>query len=84
MEGLERIATGKIKDIKRANTRVKIRYDLNLPNQGRGGYNSLEKDRLTRSIGPDGSEYYDTFLKEVDEGDRIMTKNDLDPDIDYD
>jgi hypothetical protein len=58
MEGLERIATGKIKDIKRANTRVKIRYDLNLPNQGRGGYNSLEKDRLTRSIGPDGGDYY--------------------------
>jgi hypothetical protein len=54
MEGLEKIATGKIKDTKLANTRGKIRDELNQPNQGRGRYNPAEEDRLTRSIGPDG------------------------------
>jgi hypothetical protein len=84
MEGLEKIATGKIKNTKLANTRVKVRDELNQPDNYRSRYNPGEEDRLTRSTGPDGSEYYDTFLKEVDEGDRIMTRNDLDPDIDYD
>ena len=84
MEGLEKIATGKIKNTKLANTRMKVKDELNQPDNYRSRYNPGEEDRLTRSTGPDGSEYYDTFLKEVDEGDRIMTKNDLDPDIDYD
>jgi hypothetical protein len=59
MEGLEKIATGKIKDTKLANTRGKIRDELNQPNQGRGRYNPGEEDRLTRSIGPDGGDYYE-------------------------
>ncbi len=89
MEGLEKIATGKIKNTKLANTRVKVRDELNQPDNYRSRYNPGEEDRMTRSTGPDGGEYYENldgedYYSAKMEGDRIMTKNDLDPDIDYD
>jgi len=88
MEGLEKIATGKIKNTKLANTRMKVKDELNHPDNYKSSYNPGEEDRMTRSSGPDGGDYYeeikgkDYYSAKLE--DRIMTKNDLDPDIDYD
>ena len=83
MEGLEKIATGKIKNPKLANTRVKIRDELNQPDNYRSRYNPGEEDRLTRSTGPEGGEYYENLDGE-DYYSVQIKRNDLDPDIDYD
>ena len=61
MEGLEKIATGKIKNTKLANTRMKVRDELNQPDNYRSRYNPGEEDRMTRSTGPDGGEYYENL-----------------------
>ena len=89
MEGLEKIATGKIKNTKLANTRMKVRDELNQPDNYRSRYNPGEEDRLTRSTGPDGGEYYENldgedYYSVKMEKIRNSEKNDLDPDIDYD
>ena len=89
MEGLEKIATGKIKNTKLANTRMKVRDELNQPDNYRSRYNPGEEDRMTRSTGPDGGEYYENldgedYYSVKMEKIRNSEKNDLDPDIDYD
>jgi hypothetical protein len=89
MEGLEKIATGKIKNTKLANTRMKVRDELNQPDNYRSRYNPGEEDRMTRSTGPDGGEYYENldgedYYSAKMEKIRNSEKNDLDPDIDYD
>jgi len=89
MEGLEKIATGKIKNTKLANTRMKVKDELNQPDNYRSRYNPGEEDRMTRSTGPDGGEYYENldgedYYSVKMEKIRNSEKNDLDPDIDYD
>ena len=89
MEGLEKIATGKIKNTKLANTRMKVKDELNQPDNYRSRYNPGEEDRMTRSTGPDGGEYYENldgedYYSVKMEKIRNSEKNDLDPDINYD